>query len=192
MSDVMLTSQLEYCMATDKFPYDLESSKALALLIQAAQPSWGVTQHNVKFEDFQLIPTSSKPGRTFVDVVLLDQGRSVKFMYRRLDIAIALGDRIEVEVEGDVTPRKIVEQLNKIRGMQFSSEDVFVNDRVLAPAGKGITYRMRARLASPVWYGETILVVKEEEASEIPANIRLLEDGSPRLMEDGSYRLLEA
>jgi len=177
-------------MATDRFPYDVPSDQAFIIMLSQARPGWRVNRFNTRFENFRHLPTETFPGRTFVDLTLFDFGVTTIFQYRRLDVGIALGAEIEVEVEGDVTSRKIVAELNKIEMMQFSNIDVFENDKVLAKAGNSIRYRMRARSSSPVWYGETILVVKSV-APPIPTNVRLLEDGTPRLLEDGSYRLLE-
>ena len=178
-------------MAADRFPYDKESSEALAILLQETRPNWKVSAKKVQFKDFIHLPKDGVPGRTFVDVVLLDQGITTQFCYRRLDIGVALGPRVILQVEGDITSRKIVDELNRVRAMQFSNVDVFVSDRILAREGEGVVYRMRARPSSPVWYGETILEVEAVKPT-LPANVRLLEDGTPRLLEDGSYRLLEA
>jgi hypothetical protein len=177
-------------MTTDRFPYDVPSDQAFITMLSQARPGWRVNRFNTRFENFRHHPTETFPGRTFVDLTLLDFGVTTIFQYRRLDIGIALGAEIKVDVEGDVTSRKIVAELNKIELMQFSNIDVFENDKVLAKAGKSIRYRMRARPSSPVWYGETILEVTAI-APPAPANARLLEDGTPRLLEDGSYRLLE-
>lgn len=178
-------------MASDRFPYDKESQEALAILLQETRPSWKVSAKKVQFKNFTHLPKDTVPGRTFVDVTLLDQGITTQFCYRRLNIGNALGPRVVLQVDGDITSRKIVKELNRKRLMQFSNIDVFISDRVLAREGEGITYRMRARPGSPVWYGETILEV-EAVTPALPLNIRLLEDGTPRLLEDGSFRLLEA
>lgn len=178
-------------MSSNRFPYDKLSTEALAILLQEVRPTWGVTTKNVMFENFTYSPTDEKRGRTFVDVVFTDRGITAPFCYRRLDIGRAVGERITIKVEGDITSAKIVREINRMRDMVFSNQDVYMNDRVLAKEGKGVTYRMRARANSPVWYGETIVEV-ESEAPSVPQGVRLLEDGSPRLLEDGSFRLLEA
>lgn len=177
-------------MITDRFPYDKESGSALAHLIKQRRPEWNVNLKQIAFSDFVHMPTDEFPGRSFVDVTLLDKGETHQFYYHRLDIGIALGERVELVVEGEITSRKIVNELNREFEMRFSNTDVFVNDRVLAGVQESVTYRMRARSTSPVWYGETIVEVKSS-MSDMPLNVRLLEDGTPRLLEDGSYRLLE-
>lgn len=177
-------------MPSNTFPYDLNSFDALARLLQTVKPSWNVSSQSIKLDNFQFLPTDAKPGRTFVDVTMLDQGVTSIFCYRRLDIGRALGPRIELTVEGEITPRTIVEEINRVRGMFFSNHDILVSDRVLARRDGVVTYRMRARATSPVWYGETVVVVRSLQP-EVPLNVRLMEDGTPRLLENGDYRLLE-
>lgn len=178
-------------MPSNRFPYDKVSDEALVMLLQEVRPNWGVTTKNVRFENFIYSPTDVKRGRTFVNVVFTDLGITTPFCYRRLDIGKALGERITLTVDGDITSAKIVEEINRLRQFVFSNQDVYMNDRVLAREGDGVVYRVRARSDSPVWYGETIVEVAST-APTIPAGVRLLEDGTPRLNEDGSYRLLEA
>lgn len=177
-------------MPSNRFPYDKLSDEALVMLLQEVRPNWGVTTKNVKFENFIYSPTDVKRGRTFVSVVFTDLGITAPFCYRRLDLGRALGDEITLTVDGDITSTKIVEEINRLRQFVLSNQDVYMNDRVLAREGEGVTYRMRARAVSPVWYGEVVVKVASKEAT-MPSGIRLLEDGTPRLMEDGSYRLLE-
>ncbi len=177
-------------MATDRFPYDVPSDQAFITMLSQARPGWRVNRFNTRFENFRHYPTETFPGRTFVDLTLLDFGVTTIFQYRRLDVGIALGAEIEVDVEGDVTSRKIVAELNKIEMMQFSNIDVFENDKVLAKVGKSIRYRMRARPGSPVWYGD-VIITANAISDGVPATVRLTEDGTPRVTEDGIFRIVE-
>lgn len=185
-----VTHLLGYVMATDRFPYDIPSDEAMVILLNEVRPQWGASTRNTRTGNYRFLPTTVHPGRTITTVDLLDQGISRLFLYRRLAVNIAVGDMITLTIEGDVTSRKIVKELNKLRGMQFSNIDVFENDRVLARVGESITYRMRARPSSPVWYGETIITANAVP-EEYPLNSRITEDGILRLTENDAIRITE-
>jgi hypothetical protein len=176
-------------MATDRFPYDLPSREALVTLIQQSRPAWGIESHTVDFDPPYYSPTVETPGRTFIEVYMLDKGIKTWFRYRRLDISKAIGERIIISIEGDITSRKIVEKINSRRAMVFGVDDVYMTDRVLGSADTALLYRMRAKANSAVWYGSTIIEVVP--ANQV-ANARLAEDGSTRITEDGETRTLEA
>lgn len=175
-------------MATDRFPYDLPSREALVTLIQHHRPNWDVQSNTVDFDPPFYSPTMETPGRTFIEVYLLDKGVKAWFGYRRLDIGIALGERISITVDGEITSNKIVQEINRTRNMQFGPDDVFMTDRVLGEAGSALLYRMRAKKGSHVWYGSTIIEIAPEIVDEYA---RLTELGELRLTEDGETRVLE-
>jgi hypothetical protein len=176
-------------MATDRFPYDLPSRQALVRLIQEIRPRFGLTEATARFEKPFLAPTPTSPGRTFIEVENTDINCKKPFVYRRLDFGIALKEPVEISLSGAVTPKAIVEEINRVRGMYIGPEDTSMAIVQLAPVGMSFTYRLKARPDSLVWYGEADVNIT---SLSIPDDARLMENGDPRLLEDGSYRLMES
>lgn len=175
---------------SDRFPYNVESSKAMLWLLQEKAPALGLNKHNVRFNRPIFRPTGEEPGLTYIEVHHLDTGREYDFAYTRLDLGIALGELIEVTLESPVSTAEVIEAINEKYEMQLGQEDVY-------PYGHGPiyvgdnpwTFKLKANPSSLVWYGE--VWVRVNKSSAIPSNARLMEDGQPRLMEDGSFQLLE-
>lgn len=170
------------------YDYDMPGREALVKLIQEAKPKLDVNQNNVDFGDPFYSPTQAEPGRTFIELFLLDRGTKAQFAYRRLDMAIAMGNPLQITVDGRVTTKNIVDEINRSRGFALDELDTDYDDYELAPIGTAIYYRMKAKPSSYVWYGETVVQVAPGSAI---AGARLMEDESPRLMEAGNPRLLE-
>lgn len=175
-------------MATDVFPYNLPSRQALIRLIQETHPRFNLKEKYAAFTDPYAAPTESIPGRTFVEVEQIDLNLKRWYVYRRLDLNVSFKGGITIKLETPVTSRKIVEEINRTRGMNITAEDVELDDVELGQPGYPVNFVLVAKPTSFVWYGSVPVYV---ESLDRPANIRILEDGSSRLVESGSYRMLE-
>lgn len=172
------------------FPLDVSSRSAMIRIIDETFPQLGVATQSVAFDEPYFSPTIADPGRTFVAMEILDLNQWYQFRYTRIDLAV-IGEQVgefDIPVEGDITPRKIIEALNAALGLQLNSDDVNMSDGVVAPEGLTIKYRVRAKPGSLVWYGSHVVRVTPDN---IPENARLMEDGSIRTLETGDSRLLE-
>lgn len=175
-------------MATDTFPFNLPSTQALIRLIQETHPRFNLKEQYTEFADLFHAPTPTSPGRTFITVEQTDLNITRSYVFRRLNLGIAFRGQVTVKIEGPITPKAIVTELNRARNMFLGDDDVYANDDVLNPNGFSVVYTLKAKPESRVWFGE--LVINAESLSR-PANVRLLEDGTERLLESGQYRLLE-
>lgn len=176
-------------MAGNRFPYNMPGHEALVTLINETYPLYDLSYHTTQFGEPFFAPVGEIPGRTYVEADDLKTGRRFWFVYRRLDIAQAFTVTPSVQIEGDITPTRIVQALNHNYGMNFGPDDVRYSDYVMADAGETTIYRVRTLPGSRVWYGEILV---ECNSTGLPTNVRLLESGQTRLLEDGSIRLLES
>lgn len=174
------------------YHYDKRGREALVELVKTIYPRLGVQSHTVAFEEPIHVPTTDEPGRTYIEMELFDRGVKLPFYYRRLDLAISMGDpvRINLPVGSDVTPRIIAETINTRLGFSLNSRDVDFSRTLIRTERNPLIYTLKAKPGSYVWYGETTVEVK---LSHITGHERLLEDGSFRLMESNekAYRQLE-
>lgn len=175
-------------MANDVFPYNLPSRQALIRLIQETHPRFNLKDEYTEFSQLFFAPTETSSGRTFITVEQTDLNITRSYVFRRLNLSVAFRGSVTVKIEGAITSRSIVAELNRSRNMHLGPEDVEIDDTVLNPNGFSVNHTLKAKPGSYVWFGE--LVVNAESLSR-PANVRLLEDGTERLLEDGEYRLLE-
>lgn len=176
-------------MAGDRFPYDMQGHQALVTLINQTFPHYGLVPSKVEFSEPFHSPTTTEPGRTYIEAENTLYDHFMWFRYRRLDLAIALADIVTIYIDGVITPKRIAEELNRTHSMRFTDRDVLFYDFPLAPAGNTVMYRLRALPSSYVWYGETLI-----ECRPIPSGTvgqRLMEDGTVRLTESGEPRFIE-
>lgn len=173
-------------MSDDNFPYNMPGREALVRLINDTYPGMNMGVSTTEFDPPFFSPTEDTPGRTFIEAHELH--KHFWFVYRRLDLAIALPDNPVIFIDGTITPKSIVEEINRTMGMHFDESDVVMVDIPLVPLGESTTYRMKAKTGSYVWYGEILI---EAHSGDITPFTRLMEDGEIRLLEDGNPRLLE-
>lgn len=172
------------------YSYQKPGRDALVDLIQTVHPRLNVVDHNIEFDEPYLAPSEVEPGRTFIEVLLMDRGVKTTFVYRRLDLAVAMGDPIQLNmnINNEVTPEKIVEKINMVRGYNLNPRDVDMSDIPIHTTRNPIHYTLKARPSSYVWYGQTDVIIT---LSNITGHERLLEDGTIRELEDDGNRLLE-
>jgi hypothetical protein len=175
-------------MADIVFPYNLPSRLALIRLIQETHPRFNLKDEYTQFDEPYFAPTESIPGRTFIEVEQTDLNVKRQYVYRRLDLDITFKGGITIRLEAPVTPRKIVEEINRTRGMKLGADDVEISDREIGNPGVPVNYMLQAKPKSLVWFGSVPVYV---EPMDRPQDIRILEDGSSRLVESGGYRMLE-
>lgn len=180
-------------MTASIYNFHKKGRDALVDLIQEIHPRLGVQDDTVEFEEPFLGPTDAEPGRTFIEMKLLDQGLEIPFVYLRLNMATAMGDPIKINMNfaTEVTPENIVRKINRVRGYNLNSRDVEMSRIPIWTQANPYTYTLKAKESSYVWYGETQV---EITFSYLTGHERLLEDGSLRLMEEDSkpnYRLLQ-
>lgn len=175
-------------MPTDRFPYDLPSREALIRLINETYPDYELGDDTTEFNAPFFAPTSSIPGRTYIEAEATLLNRKHWFVYRRLDLGVTFPHVLTISVAGVITPRKIVEEVNRVYNMRFDPTDVRMDDFPLAPSGYSVTYRLRALPGSYVWFGSALIDVN---AIDVPLNVRVSEEGVYRLSEEGTIRLME-
>lgn len=108
------------------------------------------------------------------------------FLYRRLSFDEVLATKLPAVIIPPATSFKtseILPQLNDLLGLQLVASDIVEEDLT----NDIVSFPVRAHRDSLVWIGS----LPCEIDTNIPLNIRLMEDGTPRLNEDGSYRLVE-
>ena len=175
-------------MADNVFPYNLPSRQALIRLIQETHPRLNLKDAYCDFDDPYFSPTEEIPGRTFIEVEQTDLNIRRTYVYRRLDFGVTFSGGIKLKLDAPLTSRKIVDEINRTRGMTIGEEDVAVDDEEFGVTGMPEEFVLKAKSTSLVWFGSTVVTI---EPLDRPENIRLLEDGTARLTEDGGYRLLE-
>ena len=175
-------------MSEDRFPYNLPSHEATVRLINDTYPRANMLPKLTRFETPTSVPIEGEPGRSHIAVTNLRTGKRNEYYYRRLDIGVTFTDGMEIYVDGPITPRSIVEEINRAYEMNFGPDDLLMSNNQLVPLGSGVVYQMRAYARSLVWYGDVVVVANP---SVMPTNVRLLENGTARLLEEGTYRLLE-
>lgn len=177
-------------MADDRFPYNLPGRQALVRLINETYPSYRL---DVAYTDFKppfFSPTIQTPGRTFIQAENTEINADFWFVFRRLDLGILFPQNVEILVDGVITPRKIVEEINRSYDMSFDEEDVLMSNTQLVPLGHSAFYRMRSKAGSFVWYGSALIEVGPLHP---PENARTLEDGVTfRFLENGDLREMES
>lgn len=173
---------------SDRFPYNLPSREALCVEIRKLSKYSLVEDRLVTFEDIFFSPTTTYPGRTFIEMVDLKANIKSWFVYRRLDLNVALGNEVKVTVVGKLTPKAIVEEINRSRGMTFREDDLDMSEDVLVTPTDEFTYSLKALSGSYAYYGKVNVVVR---VTNVPSNNRFEENGTPRLLEDGEYRTLD-
>lgn len=175
-------------MADDRFPYNMPSRSALIQLVNDSYPSYGLNEQNTEFGIPYFSPTVDVPGRTYIEAENTLTNTKMWFVFRRLDIARSLQGLTTIYIQGTITPRKIVEEINRAHEMNFSAVDVNMSDLQLVPNGQDAIYRLKANPGSYVWYGQVLI---HAIAFNGLMGVRLMEDNTPRLMEDDTHRLME-
>lgn len=171
-----------------QFPYNTAPREAMLRLVRESLPNLHFDDRYIEFSTPMFFPTPEEPGRTYISMVDTDYNLTYWFVYQRLDLAIALGENVVALVEGEITPAKIVENLNLRYNMSFTEEDVQYSHHKLGEDGEQLVYRVNANPNSLIWYGHVLVDVNYYGD---PQFRRLLEDGQPRTLEDGMYRHLE-
>lgn len=169
-----------------RFPYNLPSRQALCVEVRKLSKYKNIEDNLVTFEDIYFSPTAVTPGRTFIEMVDLQNNIKSWFTYRRLDLNIALSGSNVITLTGKVTSRNIVKEINRAFDMTFMEDDVEMSDDVLHLTDN--VYTLKALMGSYAYYGKVDITIRHPQIQD---NARLLEDGSARLLEDGTVRLLE-
>lgn len=173
---------------SDRFPYNLPSRQALCVEIREL-PKYRLIEDNlVTFEDIFFSPTSTNPGRTFIEMIDLKTNIKSWFVYRRLDLNIALGPDPKITIVGKITPRTIVDEINRSRGMTFMEDDLDMSDDVLVSPTDEFVYTLKALSGSYAYYGKVDIVIR---TTSVPSNNRYTEDNIPRQLENEEYRTLD-
>lgn len=175
-------------MSDNQFPYNMPGHEALVQLINDTYPHYQMRPRTTVFSKPFFTPITTIPGRTFIEAEATERNALFWFVYRRLDLGVTFAETPTIYIEGEITPRKIAEELNRTHGMNFSDRDVVWVDIPVVPLGQSVFYRLRALSDSYVWFGEAIIDVMP---LGIPTDARLLENGAVRLMENGDFRLME-
>lgn len=174
---------------SDRFPYNLPSREALCVEIRKLARYVRIEDRYVTFEDMVFSPTVNVPGRTYLEMVDLKTSIKSWFVYRRLDLSIALGPDIYIYIVGKVSPKTIAQEINRSRGMVFGADDISFSDEELVPVSNIVEYRLEAMMGSYAYYGHCNVTVEVIPPSgTIP---RLEEDGTVRLLENGFIRTFE-
>lgn len=173
---------------SDRFPYDLPSREALCVEIRKISRYKYIEDNLVTFEDMYFSPTRQMPGRTFIEMVDLKTNIKSWFVYRRLDVNIALGSSPIIVLTGDITPKAIVEEINRSRNMHFKEDDFDMSLEKILPTENEYIYTLKTLSGSYAYYGKVDVTIR---TTKVPLNVRLLEDGSTRFLESGDYRTLE-
>lgn len=173
---------------SDRFPYNLPSRQALCVEIRKLSKYTAIEDSLVTFEDIYFSPTRTTPGRTFIEMIDLRTGNKAWFTYRRLDLKIALDGNQTIVIEGKITPRTIIEEINRSRNMTFQEDDVDMSDDILNLVDGELIYTIKALSGSYAYYGKVDVMIK---SAALPTNVRILENGDARLTESNDYRLLE-
>lgn len=175
-------------MSIETIPFNLTSRQALIELIRKTHPRLNLVEKYARFDPPYHAPTEDFPGRTFIEVEQTDRNLKRWYVYRRLDFNVKFLGQINIKLASPITPRRIVEEINRSRGMCITDEDVELNDTPIETSGHNVLWTMEALPNSYRWVGSVPVSV---EPLDRPTNVRLTEDGAVRLNEDGSYRLLE-
>ena len=173
---------------SDRFPYNLPSRAALCRLIREKPIYRDIKDDLVTFEDMFHAPVGGVPGRTFIEMIDLSTQIKSWFVFRRLDLKMALTKNSTIKIIGTPTPKAIAEEINRSRGMTFGPDDISFSTTPLVVKGDQVEYTLKAMLGSYAYYGECTITVSIVTP---PGSTRLLEDGSERLLEDGTVRQLE-
>lgn len=176
-------------MSSDRFPYDMPPRAALIRLIEETYPNHQLVSDYLNIGEPFFAPTATTPGRTFIEVEDTDYNVKRWYVYRRLDLAIALGEQPHIQLTTAISPQAIVDEINRSRGMTLTADDVPYHSRPLVPVGESVIYRLRALPTSLVWYGEVLVDVTYVGPPPTPQ--RQLESGELRTLEDGTVRTLE-
>lgn len=173
---------------SDRFPYNLPSREAL---VRLAAETTGQDYESafVSFDDMFFAPLQTVPGRTFIEMSDRKTGFKFWYMYRRLDLAIILGEGSLLRVVGVATPASIAREINRSRGMMFGPDDLSFSNVPIERHGYNVfRYRIPAMTGSYAYYGEVEIII---EVIDDGPSTRLLEDKMPRQLEDGEIRFLE-
>lgn len=176
---------------SDRFPYNLPSRAALCRLIREKPIYRNIKDDQVTFEDMYHSPVEGVPGRTFIEMVNLTDQIKSWFVFRRLDLKIALKQDSQITIQYPPTPRAIAEEINRSRGLTLGPDDISFSDTIIANVGTNFKYTVQAMLGSYVYFGDCTL---EIEVITKAGGERLLETASggfPRILEDGTLRVLE-
>lgn len=174
-------------MASDRFPYDLPSFKAMVELVQRTKPEWRAVAEYVRFMDLEHWPTLALPGRSFIEMENLLTRKKHFFMFKRLDMAVVLANT-SIQLNVPPTQRAIVDEINRTKGMFLGEIDTDYLTTRVGGGNSAFIYTLKAKPTSYVYYGQAQIAVNLEHV----VNARLLEDGSPRLLENSETRLLES
>lgn len=181
-------------MADIRFPYDLPSYDALIELIRRERPGEDILKDFLVFGDMFFAPTDEEPGRTYIEMTNLRNGKKRWFVYRRLDInpvlreyTLAEEPYVSIELDGEITSAKILAEINRKFKMHLNHDDVEVSNKPLT-ADNNAVYTMYMLPGSYAYYGFVTIYVNTTPDAFAH---RLLEDGTVRLLEDGTPRLLE-
>lgn len=177
-----------------RFPFDLSSRKALIELIRRDRPTETIEEEYLIFGDFFFSPTEQEPGRTYIEMTNLWNGKKRWFVYRRLDINPVIRQYtpidesyVRVDIVGTITSEKILAEINRKFNMHLDHEDVAVSSKPLTDKNS-IVYTLIMLPNSYAYYGYVPIYVN---TTPDQLGLRLLEDGTVRLLEDGTPRRLE-
>ncbi|MNX53125.1 hypothetical protein D3C86_838160 [compost metagenome] len=177
-----------------RFPFDLVGRSALIELIRRDRPSDHLSDEYVLFEDLYFTPSEEEPGRTYIEMTNLKTGKKRPFLYRRLDINVVLREYtpvdepyVRLELDGDITTAKIVDEINRKFNMHLNYDDVEVSYQPLTKRLNTV-YTLIIRPGSFAYYGYVPIYVNTTPEE---LGLRLLEDGTVRLLENGTPRRLE-
>lgn len=181
-------------MAEFRFPYDLPSYDALVELIRRDRPDEDIQKEFLVFGDFFFAPTDEEPGRTYIEMTNLRNGKKRWFVYRRLDIQPVLREYtldsepyIRIDLGGEITTAKIVAEINRKFKMHLDHNDVEVSYKPLTTNANTV-YTLYMLPGSYAYYGYVPIYVN---TTPDEFAYRLLEDGTVRLLEDGTRRRME-
>lgn len=172
---------------SDRFPYNLPSRDALCVEIRKIYRYAHVEDNFVTFEDMFFSPTTNVPGRTYVEMVDLKRNTKGWFVYRRLNLAVALGLNPLIRISGPVTPKAIAEEINRSRSMTFGPDDLSFSTEVLPMMNGELQYKLTAMTGSYAYFGSVNILVED---ADFASKLRLFEDRYPRTLENGQYRIL--
>ncbi len=172
---------------SDRFPYNLPSRAALCVEIRKLSRYANVEDKYVTFEDMFFSPTANVPGRTYIEMVDLKSNAKGWFVYRRLDLKVALGANPVIRLSGDITPKAIAEEINRSRGMTFGADDLSFSTEPLYFVDGYLEYTLKAMTGSYAYFGSVTVSIED---AGYASRLRLLEDRTPRQLESGEYRLL--